>query len=46
MLVATTKVAGANLPTDVAAAFQMVRRQAAFTGVVIEAAHFGAAIER
>src|SRR5476651_46295 len=35
-VVATTEIARADLPTDVTAALQVIRRQAALTGVVIK----------
>ena len=45
ILGACPEVAGAELPDKVAAVFKVVGRQAAFAGVVREAAHGGALVE-
>src|ERR1700722_15641279 len=44
--VAAAEIARADLPDDIAAVLAMVRRKAAFAGVMGEAALFGALVER
>ena len=44
--IAAAEIARADLPDDVAAAFAVIGAEAAFAGVVREAAHLGAGVER
>src|SRR5262245_8221765 len=46
IFIAATEIAAADLPNDVAAKLAVIRAQPALAGIVREAAHLGALVER